>query len=164
MLVSKLMLLRKLAVFGAFIALLNGCGATEAVEDVFTTITKADITIVASDSVNPDMNGRPSPIMVQVFELKSTSGFNNADFFTLYDRGAAELGADYVNRDEFKLKPGQVIEFKREFSLDTRYIGIIAAYRDINNSVWRQTIQIESDSNSEIEIKLGSNALEISQE
>jgi type VI secretion system protein VasD len=137
--------------------LLNSCGTGDMVKDVFTTITKADITIIASANLNPDIDSRPSPITIRIYELKSSSAFNNADFFALYDRDVSELGADYVARDDVEISPGETKQIARELSLDTRYLGIIAAYRDINNSVWRRVIEIEPDSNSMIAIKLNNN-------
>ena len=146
-------------VFAAF--MLAGCGATGMVQDVFTTITKADLSIQAAQNVNPDINGRASPILLRFFELKSTAAFNNADFFTLYDQSVGELGADYVAHFDVEMKPGESIEIQREFMLDTRYLGVIAAYRDINNSVWRRVVDIEVDSNSDLLITLSSNEIKI---
>ncbi|MGB7990462.1 MAG: type VI secretion system lipoprotein TssJ, partial [Candidatus Methylophosphatis roskildensis] len=39
-------------------------------------------TIDAAATVNPDANGRPSPIVMRMFELRSIAAFNNADFFS----------------------------------------------------------------------------------
>lgn len=144
---------KPLLVFG-FLLLLVGCGATGVVKDVFTTITKADITLTTSNNVNPDMNGRPSPVRLFIYELKSTTAFNNADFFALYDSSIAALGTELVNREDLELKPGETLEFSREFAADTRFLGIIAAYRNIDTSTWKRVIEIESDSNSDILIEL----------
>lgn len=151
----------RLFAIGFMAIVLGGCGATEMVQDVFTTITKADLTIKAAQNLNPDIDGRPSPILLRFFELKSTAAFNNADFFTLYDQSVGELGADYVAHFDVEMKPGESIEMPREFLADTRYLGVMAAYRDINNSVWRRIIDIEVDSNSELLITLNSNDLKI---
>ncbi|MDN4502245.1 type VI secretion system lipoprotein TssJ [Alteromonadaceae bacterium BrNp21-10] len=157
----KLMTALKLLVLSLATTLLLGCGATNAVKDVFTVMTRGDITVVAANNVNPDINGRPSPIMIRVFELKSTAAFNNADFFALYDRGSAELGSDYVSHDDMDIKPGQTKQMSRDFSLETRYFGVIAAYRDINNATWKRVVTITPDSDSEITISLNSNDLKV---
>lgn len=149
---------------GVLCLLLNGCGATEAVSDVFTTITKADIVVQASNNVNPDINGRPSPILIRIYQLKSSVAFNNADFFALYDRDVAELGADYVARDDLDLKPGESKPLERRFSDDTRYLGIIAAYRNIDSTVWKKVIEIEPDSNSEILVLLNDKGVQITRQ
>lgn len=151
----------KLGCVGWVWLMLSGCGATEAVSDVFTTITKADIVVQASDNVNPDINGRPSPILIRIYQLKSSVAFNNADFFALYDRDVAELGADFVARDDLDLKPGDIKALERTFTDDTKYLGIIAAYRNIDNAVWKKTIAIEPDSNSEMVIMVNDNGIQI---
>jgi len=158
---KKLSLLKKCLSISALVMLMYGCGSGAMVKDVFTTITKADITIKASANLNPDIDSRPSPIMLRIYELKSTAAFNNADFFTLYDRDVSELGADYVARDDVEINPGESKEIAREFSLDTRYLGIIAAYRDINNSVWKRVVEIKPDSNSTILIQLNDNSIKM---
>ena len=151
----------KLGCVGLLCLLLNGCGATEAVSDVFTTITKADIVLKANDNVNPDINGRPSPILVRIYQLKSSVAFNNADFFALYDRDVAELGGDLIARDDFDLKPGQSLPLERRFSDDTRVLGIIAAYRNIDSTIWKKVIEIEPDSNSEITVLLNESGIQV---
>ena len=40
---------------------------------------------VAPD-VNPDMNRKPSPIVLKVFQLRAASSFDSADFFSLQDK------------------------------------------------------------------------------
>jgi type VI secretion system protein VasD len=151
----------RLLIISFFTLMLSGCGATSMVEDVFSTITKADLIIEAAPNVNPDIDGRPSPVLLRFFELKSTSAFNNADFFSLYDQGVGELGADYVGHFDVEMKPGESKEIPKEFLPDTRYLGVIAAYRDINNAVWRRIIDIEVDSNSDLLITLNSNEISI---
>ena len=151
----------RLFAIGFAALVLGGCGATGIVKDVFSTITKADLTIQAAQNVNPDINGRPSPILLRFFELKSTAAFNNADFFTLYDQSVGELGPDYVGHFDVEMKPGDTVEMPREFLADTRFLGVMAAYRDINNSVWRRIVDIEVDSNSDLLITLDSNEIKI---
>jgi len=63
--------------------------------------------IVVDSNVNPDRAGRPSPIVVRVYELKSVAAFNSADFFALFDNEAATLSGELVGRDEFQLQPGE---------------------------------------------------------
>ena len=69
--------------------------------------TSIDAQILASFEINPDANGRPSPLVVRIYELKSISAFNDADFFKLYDEEVATLGGDLLSREEFELTPGE---------------------------------------------------------
>ena len=87
-----------------------------------------------------------------LYELKSATAFNNAAFFALYDGDLAELGADMQNREEIELQPGQAVEIARELKPETRFIGIMAAYRDIDNATWRAVQPIEENETAELTI------------
>lgn len=55
---------------------LFGCSAANLVVDPYS-----DLEIAASHNINPDSNGRPSPVVVYVFELTSNTIFESQDFF-----------------------------------------------------------------------------------
>lgn len=55
----------------------------------------------------PNGNGRPSPIVVRLFELKHPVTFENADFFSLYERAKETLAPDLVASEEIELRPGE---------------------------------------------------------
>jgi type VI secretion system protein VasD len=99
-------------------------------------------TIVAAADVNPDPEGRPSPIVVRVYQLQSSAKFNNADFFALYDDATAALGADMIAFDEFTLRPGQSLQYAAQFKPNAKFIGVIAAFRDINGAQWRADLEL----------------------
>jgi type VI secretion system protein VasD len=97
----------------------------------------------AATGVNPDINNRPSPIVARIYELKSLSVFNSADFFNLFEQDVALLGGELLMRDELHFQPGEVKMIDRDLQPDTRYIGVIGAYRDIENAAWRRSIEID---------------------
>jgi type VI secretion system protein VasD len=94
--------------------------------------------LVASNDVNPDISGRPSPVVVRVFQLRGDAEFLSADFFTLYSKEKMVLGASLIAREEFVVQPGERRETRLGISPDARYIAVIAAFRDINGAHWRQ--------------------------
>jgi type VI secretion system protein VasD len=98
------------------------------------------LNIVASADVNPDSQNRPSPIVVRVYLLKDDAAFKDAEFFALYDKEQATLGAALVSRQEFELAPGEHRALDLELSPDARFVGAAAAYRDIRNADWRAQI------------------------
>ena len=91
---------------------------------------------------NPDANGRPSPVVVRVYELKTLTAFNNADFFALFEKEAETLGGDLVGREEFQLDPGETRPYQRQLQPDTRFIGVAAAFRDLEHARWRQAAPV----------------------
>lgn len=100
---------------------------------------KMTLTVNATSGVNPDDQKRAAPIIVRVYELKDASAFNEADFFSLQDKDKAALADDLVVRDQFQMRPGETKTIKREAQQATTVLGVIAAYRDLPNSVWRAT-------------------------
>ena len=118
------------------VVLLGGCASRGP-----TTIASEGDIVVASD-VNPNPAGRPSPIVLHIYDLRGTSAFNGADFFALYGAPAKTLGQDLVNDQEFEMQPGQSQTFSRKLPTGTRYIGVVAAFRDVNRAVWRSVAAV----------------------
>lgn len=100
--------------------------------------TKLDITIHAAEDVNPNVHGQAAPIMVRIYELKSTGNFKQEDFLTLQNADKAALGADMLVKDEFILRPGERKAIRRKSYADTTAIGVLAGYRDLPNATWRE--------------------------
>jgi type VI secretion system protein VasD len=86
---------------------------------------------------NPDLQGRPSPIVVRVFQLRGDAEFSKADFFTLYGHEKEVLGPSLLGVDEYVLHPGEKREARIGMLNDTRYVATIAAFRDISLAKWR---------------------------
>ena len=64
-------------------------------------------------------------------------------------------------KDEVEVRPGEKYNYKRELNAESRYIGVIAAYRDIDNSQWRAIIEVPQNKKSKLAIHLGSLAVSI---
>ena len=81
--------------------------------------------------------GRAAPIVVRIYELKNDGAFEAADFFTLQTQDKTVLADDVAKRDELQLRPGEHQTLVRRPDSATKTIGVIAAYRDLPNAVWR---------------------------
>ncbi|MEJ5057291.1 MULTISPECIES: type VI secretion system lipoprotein TssJ [unclassified Pseudomonas] len=108
----------------------------------YSSVTKLNLQLTASDQLNPDLNGRPSPIVVRLFELRHPVAFENADFFSLYERAKESLAPDLVTSEELDLRPGETVSLKLSVKKGSRYVGILAAYRDLPETRWRYTVPI----------------------
>jgi type VI secretion system protein VasD len=128
------MLLNRLPIVALALAapLLSSC-ASHGSNDRVETRTL----LSASNDTNPDINGRPSPVVLRVFQLRSDSEFGRADFFALSLHEKDVLGASLLGVEEFELRPGEHLETRIPLSRDARYIGAIAEFRDINGAQWR---------------------------
>ena len=114
----------------------SACSATPPPQPAPTAID-VRMNVVVSADVNPDLQNRPSPIVVRIYQLKDDAAFRDAEFFALYDREQPTLAASLVSRNEFELLPGERRAVDMSFSTDTRFIAVAAAYRDIREADWR---------------------------
>jgi type VI secretion system protein VasD len=116
---------------------LAGCQAVYATFPPSTTLHFR----VAAD-VNPDFDGRPSPVIIKVYELASKTVFENQDFFALYDSPEAILRTDLLKKDELVFEPGQRIEYQMTLQPATKAVAVVAAYRDIEGARWRAVTDV----------------------
>ena len=117
-------------------------------------------TIQASQQINPSASRRPSPLLVRVYELKSVAAFNSADFMSLYQADQAALSADLLAKEEFVLEPGETKTFAKKLAADTRFIGVVAAYRDLNHAKWRTVVAVQPNQPQKDTITAGELAVE----
>lgn len=117
------------------LVVLGGCGTAPPV---------LQGSLKAAATTNPDVRGRPSPIVLRVYELRALGAFNNADFFSLFEKEAETLGGELVGREEYILQPSETKPYQRQLQPDTKFIGVAAAFRDLENARWRLTAPVPS--------------------
>jgi len=145
-------LTRRLFAMAACAALVSGtvgCGKLFG-----TKPTVVDIDLRAAPNLNPDASGRASPLRLRFYELKSVSVFNGADFFSLYDHDKDVLAADLVVREEIQVEPGMQKRFTRKPGPDTKFIAVLAPYRDIDHAKWRAALEIRPNKTTEVELSV----------
>ena len=81
--------------------------------------------------------------MVRVYELRSDSHFQSADYFTLHNHDKALLGGDLLVREEFILRPGEVKSIRRKSHPDLTAIGVLVGYRDLAQADWRSVYRVD---------------------
>ncbi|HSC84391.1 MAG TPA: type VI secretion system lipoprotein TssJ [Pseudomonas sp.] len=135
---------------------LGGCSSLSPYSDT----TKLDLSLVASDDLNPDLHGRPSPIVVRLLELKNPSSFNNSDFFSLYQWPKASLRPDLVSFEELELRPGETRELKLSVQPGSHYVGVIAAYRDLPEASWRFVVSLQEGEINQAGVRLDKRGLQ----
>lgn len=133
------------------LGLLAGCSSVSP----FSTLTKLQLTLTASDDLNLDLHGRPSPVVVQLLELRHPVAFENADFFSLYGRAEQALPKDWVASEELELRPGEQLVLKLSVEPNSRYVGVLAAYRDLPHVQWRVVVPVAHRQLTRAEMVLG---------
>jgi len=130
-------------------------------KDVKPSPTNINVEIKAAPTANPDGSGRASPIVVRIYALKSLGKFNTSDYYSLYSDEQAQLGGDMVSREEFHLMPGGQKIYTREVPASTLYLGVIAAFRDLDNAVWRSSIPLPGGRTTNFSVTLDNNTVSI---
>ncbi len=143
------------------ILFLGACASDPETEKPQAKPREIQTDISVSSEVNPDIDGRPSPIVVRIYELKNLGKFEVGDFFKLFEEYDAFLGGDLVASKLFHLQPGDKKTLKHPVAAETNYIAVTAAYRDLNRAVWRAAKPLEADLSSRIEITLDALAVGI---
>jgi type VI secretion system protein VasD len=93
--------------------------------------------IIVSKDVNPDVAGRPSPIVIRVYQLKEEGAFNSANYYALIDKESETLGASLIWREEYELQPGSTRELQLKIPPEARFLAAVAGYRNLNDSRWK---------------------------
>lgn len=122
----------------AVLALGSACSSVPAQREQM----KLDLAVTARDTVNPDDKGRPSPVLVRVYELKTASAFENADYYSLENADKTLLTQDLLARDEFILRPGESRAIERKLNADTQAIGFLVGYRELGKATWRSVYKL----------------------
>jgi type VI secretion system protein VasD len=98
------------------------------------------IVVTADPHVNPDRLGRASPVVMRLYQLSGDGEFLAADFFPLYDNEAAALPRSLLFREERQVGPGETQTLDVELKQEARFIGVMAAYRSVEQIVWRAIV------------------------
>jgi len=123
------------------IALLNitGCSVTSRVWPPYDKIS-----ISADKNVNLDVDSRPSPVQVKIYELSSRTTFDNLDFDGLFNHPEAQLSDELLSKIVFFLQPNETLKHKIQMQKEASYIAVLAAYRDIDNVRWKHVYKVKS--------------------
>lgn len=103
----------------------------------------ARLFLSAAAGINPDQTGHPAPVEVWLYALKSPEAFERADFFDLYLLPDNPLDGTVLQMTRQTLRTEQTQQLERELPAQTRYLGIVVCFRNINASQWRQVIPID---------------------
>ena len=123
------------------------------------TVIQLDIT--ANAAVNADRHGRAMPIVVRFYLLQTTAAFDNADFFSLFERDDAVLGAAKVVREEITLIPNQAFSTELHPQGPSQFLAVFAAYREVNTVRWRATAPIPQNTTTAYSVQIGQSGIAI---
>lgn len=147
---------RRVAALGLAVAglALAGCASKP-------VVTPVSLTLVAGADANPDARGRASPLTVRVYALKSPGPFEGADFFSLFEKDQATLGAELVQREEMLLRPGETKKLDLTLPADAKSIAVMAAFRDLDRARWREVVPVTTGKPQTLTVNFGARQIRI---
>ncbi|CAO3444207.1 type VI secretion system lipoprotein TssJ [Azospirillum largimobile] len=105
--------------------------------------TTIQLTVVGAKALNPDPNGRPSPVMLRLYQLGPSDAFANADFFQVIDQDKATLGPTLLDRQELAVPPDSRQTVTVQPKPDVKTLAVAAAFRAYEEAGWRAMQPIE---------------------
>lgn len=116
-----------------------GCNSSKSrVGGVLNLDTDLKLTFITDGSINPDENKRPSPVFIRMYELKSPTAFDKADFIDLYERDEEILGGDLISKQVLKpLVPGEERMERLVLKSGTRHIALYAEFSQYRGSSYK---------------------------
>jgi len=130
-------------IIAAILGLLGGC-AKPAI----------DLAVASQTNINPDHTGRPSPVIVKVFEMRSDLAFNQSDFRLLFESPVKALGTDLLAMDEMVLVPGEARRIEYAPVFGTMFLGVVAGFRQMDRAVWRVVTPIDFEGRNSVGVEV----------
>lgn len=121
--------------------------------------TRVVIQFDAAGDVNPNGEGRASPVGVRIYQLKTYSAFGKANFFALYDNDQGVLGGDLIGKQEIILMPNEKRTVFFETEDDTRAIGLMGIFMVYESIQWKDAAGVRANKTTVINVTVGSKGI-----
>jgi type VI secretion system protein VasD len=116
----------------SFLLLLSGC-------HLLTREPYLTVKVTAAGFINPDQQGRASPVVVDLYQLKATYPFGQLHYQKLTQDEGSALGGTLLDKQRIVIRPGNSYIWEPTRNAETRFIGVVVGYRDW---VKRQAVQV----------------------
>lgn len=115
---------------------------------------KVVLVFIAEPAINPDPAGRPSPVYFKLLELKATAAFDGADYAALERDAGKKLGGELKGEHEVMLRPGATLVRRVTPQPESRFLGVVAGFRDIEQARWRAVQAIPAQETTVLVIRV----------
>lgn len=115
------------------------------------------VALIAQPDLNPDINGRPSPVEVKLLHLSSRQTFDHLGFYDLFYRSQLLLTEELLSEQIVTIQPGQKIKVKLPLPKGARYTVVLVAYRAIDSARWRHVGEVSDQLYYSRRYMIGSN-------
>lgn len=116
--------------------------------------TNMTLTLAAAADINPDQIGEASPLNVKTYLLSERTTFDNLGFESALDEAAVILSDQLLSTKEYIFQPKESIQYAIKLGKETKFIAIVAAYRDVDKSRWKLVVPVDSEDPEDHAVKL----------
>lgn len=132
--------------------MVSGCGLFQKKPPQPLEPTRIVLELEAAGDINPNISGRPSPLEVRIYQLRSYSLFEDADFNALFEKDEEVLGRDLVAKKKIYLKPNEKRTVFFETPDDINAVGILAAFRYYDHGRWKTAASVQENKTNVINV------------
>ncbi len=115
---------------------------------------RIDLAVASQANINPDHTGRPSPVIVKVYEMRSDLAFSQSDFHPLFESPVQVLGAELLAADEMVLVPGEARRITYDPVSEARFLGVLAGFRQMERAKWKIVTPVDAEKVNKVGIEL----------
>lgn len=131
---------------------LKGCGMVHSISEkasdfsnsIFTwNIRTLHLDITARSELNMDDEGRSSPVVIRIYQLKKANTFDSVSYQDLVDQDSNVLKESLLESKEIVLKTNTAIAIDIPFDKKAKVVGITAFYKEpnIKDNSWRLVLK-----------------------
>ncbi|WP_226665413.1 type VI secretion system lipoprotein TssJ [Microbulbifer aggregans] len=116
----------KVTIVVALAVVIGACQTTRRTLNLDTSVV---LSVDIENNVNPDSDGRASPVVLRVFMLADDRQFSREEFLNLYESAESRLGKDLIDTVILKeFAPGEQRIEQLHLTPDVKYIGLLAEF------------------------------------
>ena len=118
--------------------LLLGCSSST------PPLSSITLSFTSKSDLNPDINSRPSPVDICIFQLRTSDHFLQSKFFDLYTQATEALDKSLIEEHNIELTMNQTRKLNITLDKETQYLGFLVAYYDLEHAKWRDIKSIST--------------------
>jgi len=123
------------------------------------------ITIAVANDANPDEAGRPSPVVVDIFDLARTERFRDADYLALLSAPERKLRGDVLDQHRLTaIAPGSQRVLTLTADAKTEFIGVIAELVQYSDTKTRLALPLKPGNATTLKLIVNANGIKNSDE
>jgi len=149
----------KFSIVLSLIAVLAACAYTREKLDLVTSL---ELELKVSSTVNPDSDGRTSPVVLNLLFLKDNRQFEQEDFIALLESPEDRLGKDLIEKIRLKeFIPSENRGVTYVIPEGVNYVGVIAEFIQYQDAQGKLILPIERHTDNEFSVSVDKDSISI---